>query len=104
LALVPDLPRFDAANFQLEARLERVQARVDHLQSAARGIPSFDSFNYAVMTEADQGMPWTTLASRGLNQIIVDHPEVFRLLDTYPLPNGDSARLYYIQREEGAKR
>jgi 4-amino-4-deoxy-L-arabinose transferase-like glycosyltransferase len=98
LALVPDLPRFNAANFHLQARLEKMPLRVDHPQSAADGIRSFDGFNYVIMTEKDQGMPWTTLSSRALNQIIVDEPEVFRLLGVWTLPNGDGARLYFIRR------
>ncbi len=99
LALVPDLPRFSAANFHLFARLRGYPFRVDHPQIARNGIRSFDGFNYVIITERDQGMPWTTGASRALNQIIMDEHEVFRLLDVYPLPNGDAARLYLIQRE-----
>ncbi len=100
LAVVPDLPRFSAANFDLMARLAGMRIRVDHPQSADGGIHSLDGFNYVVMTEGDQGMPWTTRAAPALNQIIVDEHEVFRLIALYPLPNGASARLYLIQREE----
>ncbi len=99
LAVVPDMPRFNAANFNLQARLMSFPIRVDHPQSSERGVHSFDGFNYVVMTEGDQGMPWTTLASRALNQIIVDEHQIFRLVQTYTLPNGDGARLYLIQRE-----
>jgi hypothetical protein len=100
LALVPDLPRFNSANFQLFARLRRLPVRVEHLQSAAGGIRSFDGFDYVVMTEREQGISWTTNASLPLNQIIVDDRGVFRLLELYSLPNGDSARLYYLRRDE----
>lgn len=98
LAIVPDLPRFNAANFWLYARMRGIRARVDHPQSAETGIGSFDRFNYAVMKEGDQGMPWTTTASIALNKIIVDEPRIFELLGLYPLPDGDSARLYHIRR------
>ncbi len=101
LAVVPDLPRFSAANFDLMAKLARLGIRVDHPQSAANGIRSFDGFNYVLMTEGNQGMPWTTSSARALNKIIVDEHEVFRLISLYPLPNGDYVRLYYIQRDEG---
>ena len=50
------------------------------------------------MTEREQGMSWTTVNSRALNQIVVDNPTIFRLLALYNLPNRDAARLYYIQR------
>jgi hypothetical protein len=98
LAVVPDLPRFNAANFDLMARYARMHITVDHPQSAADGIRAFDGFNYVLMTEGDQGMPWTTTAAPALNKIIVDEHEVFRLLGLYPLPNGDYVRLYFIQK------
>ncbi len=75
-----------------------MKIRVDHLQTEPQGMRSFDGFNYALMTEGDQGMPWTTGNAKALNQIIVDQPEVFRLIDLFLLPNGDSVRLYYIRR------
>ena len=104
LAIVPDLPRFNAANFGLYARLRAIGARVDHPQSAEKGIGSFDPFNYAVMKEGDQGMPWTTAASALLNKVIVDEPRIFELLGMYPLPDGDYARLYFIRRARVSSR
>jgi hypothetical protein len=100
LALVPDLPRFNSANFHLQARLLGIEATIDHVKRRDRGIASFDGFNYVLMTQGDQGMTWTTVASAKLNQIIVDEPEIFLLLKMYPLPNGDYVRLYYIHRED----
>ena len=49
------------------------------------------------MTEGEQGMPWTTNLSRAMTQIVVDHPEMFRLIETYKLPEANGARLYFIQ-------
>jgi hypothetical protein len=98
LAIVPDLPCFNAANFGLYARLRGIDAQVDHPQSAEKGKASFDSFSYAVMKEGDQGMPWTTTGSASLNKVIVDEPRIFELLGMYPLPDGDYARLYCIRR------
>jgi 4-amino-4-deoxy-L-arabinose transferase-like glycosyltransferase len=97
LALVPDLPYFNESNFTLYARIRRFPIRVRHLKSAAGGIHSFYGYNYVLMTEKDQGMSWTTGASSSLNKIIVDHPNIFRLVETYRLPSGDGARLYFIQ-------
>ncbi len=99
LAVVPDLPHFSAANFLLQSRLDGSPMRVDHPQSAAAGVRAFDGFSYVLMTEGDQGMSWTTGAARALNQIIVDEHDVFRILELYPLPNGDYVRLYHIDRE-----
>jgi len=103
LALVPDLPRFNAANFHLYSRLLGTPLRVDHPQTAA-AVRSFDGFDYVLMTEGDQGMPWTTLASRSLNQIVVDAPQVFRLVEIFLLPSGDSVRLYSVHRGEAGRR
>jgi 4-amino-4-deoxy-L-arabinose transferase-like glycosyltransferase len=100
LALIPDLPRFSAANFQLYAKLLHIPARVDHLQAVPSGLHSFEGFDYVIMKEGDQGMPWSTVNSPGLNQIVLDEPRVFRLMELYELPNGESARLYAIRREE----
>lgn len=102
LAVIPDLPRFNASNLHLYARLSRLRMRVDHIQSSSAGIRSFEGFDYVLMTEGEQGMPWSTKASRSLNQIVVDEHEVFRLLEIYPLPNGDSMRLYSIRRADRA--
>jgi len=72
--------------------------RVHHLRSAAEGIRAFDGYNYVLMTESDQGISWTTGASKELNQIIVDNPQIFQLVELYQLPNGDGARLYFLAR------
>jgi hypothetical protein len=98
LALVPDLPRFNSTNFTLMARLRGVPVRINHLKAEPMGIRSFDGFDYVVMTEREQGISWTTAASRGLNQIIVDEARTFRLVELYVLPDGNCARLYSIHR------
>lgn len=102
LALVPDLPWFNQANFSLYARFCGMDLRVDHLRSASAGIESFKGYNYVLMTETDQGMPWTTVESKALNQIIVDHPGIFQLVELYVLPSGDGARLYCIVWDQPA--
>ena len=100
LALVPDLPYFNASNFQLHARILGIRSRIDHPQSSDRGVRSFEGYNYVVTTEGDQGMAWTTGASRALNKIIGDDRGFFHLIAQYSLPDGDHARLYFIQRED----
>jgi 4-amino-4-deoxy-L-arabinose transferase-like glycosyltransferase len=96
LAIVPDLPRFSAANFQLYGRLLGIPVRVDHPRS--RGDAPFDGYDYAVLVDGDQGIAWTTGESRALSRRIVDDPESFRLVDLFALPNGDTARLYSVER------
>lgn len=99
LGLIPDLPRFNAANFLLRSRTLGLGLVVDHIQAEPSGIASFDGFDYVIMVEGNQGMPWTTGNSQQLNRIVVDEHEVFRLLGLYPLPDGDTARLYFVKRE-----
>jgi hypothetical protein len=98
LALIPDLPRFNSANFLLLARLQRLSMRIDHIQAEAKGIQSFEGYNYVIMTEGDQGMTWSTASSRALNQVIVDDPGTFQLVELYQLPDGNGVRLYFIRR------
>ncbi len=98
LALVPDLARFNESNFALYTRILKLPVQTHHLKSVPKGIHTFDGYDYVVMTERDQGMSWTTEHSLEMNQIIVDHPEVFRLVEIYALPTGDGARLYFIKR------
>jgi hypothetical protein len=103
LALIPDLPRFNSANFLLLARLRELPMRIDHIQAAPQGVRSFAGYNYVIMTEGDQGMSWSTVSSRALNQIIVDDPDTFRLVALYQLPDGNGVRLYFIQRGDPAR-
>jgi 4-amino-4-deoxy-L-arabinose transferase-like glycosyltransferase len=98
LALVPDLPRFDYFNFQLAAMLKKMPLRVRHLASAAGGLDAFRGCDFTIMSENEQGMPWTTHAAGSLNQFIVDRHDIFKLVGLYRLPNGDAVRLYFIDR------
>jgi 4-amino-4-deoxy-L-arabinose transferase-like glycosyltransferase len=101
LAVVPDMARFNAANFGLYARLLNFEMKVDHPQPLDEGLHSLDSYDYVVVTGKDQGMSWTTLSSRELSSMVSAEPSRFDLIGTYPLPNGDSARLYYHRRSDG---
>jgi 4-amino-4-deoxy-L-arabinose transferase-like glycosyltransferase len=96
VALIPDLPYFNSLNFQLYARLRGLPSQVEHRQSAGEGIKAFDGINYVILTEKEQGMNWTTMESSALNRIVLNEPRRFRLLGTYPLPNGDTAHLFVI--------
>jgi hypothetical protein len=102
LAIVPDLPWFSEDNFALRARTHKLPIRIQHLQSAAEGIHSFDGYDYVLMTEGDQGMSWTTNLSAAMNTILVNNPQVFRLIGLYRLPTGDGARLYCVTGNSGA--
>lgn len=102
LALVPDLPRFNYFNFQLASRLAKMPLRVGHLVSAAGGLDAFGGYDFAITSENEQGMPWTTRAAGSLNQFIEDRHDIFRVIEVYRLPNSDAVRLYFIDRESNA--
>jgi 4-amino-4-deoxy-L-arabinose transferase-like glycosyltransferase len=98
IAVIPDLPRFNTLNLELYARMRRLHPRVEHRISASGGTQAFDGINYVIIAEKEQGMNWTTQESPALNRIVLNNPRMFCLLGAYPLPNGDSARLYSILR------
>ena len=94
LALIPDLPRFNASNFNLFARFRSLNVRTGRPRSALDGIHSFDGFDYVVLIEGDQGWAYTTAENLQLNEIVLNHPETFHFLDSFLLPSGAVARLY----------
>jgi 4-amino-4-deoxy-L-arabinose transferase-like glycosyltransferase len=97
LALIPDLPWFSEGNFKLYSRMRGMRIPMRHLSSASEGIHSFRTYQYVLMTDGDQGMSWTTGESSVLNKIVVDNPAVFHLVELYLLPNGNTARLYFVE-------
>ena len=103
LALVPDLPRFNYFNFQLAAKLAEMPMYIGHLQSAAGGLAAFEGYDFAIMSEREQGMPWSTRAAGTLNQFIVDQHDIFKVAAIFSLPNGDAVRLYFIDRRAAAR-
>jgi 4-amino-4-deoxy-L-arabinose transferase-like glycosyltransferase len=100
LALVPDLARFDYFNFQLAARLAKMPMRIGHIGSAAGGLAAFDGYDFVVVSDMQQGMPWTTRDAESLNRLIDDRHDIFKPISSYRLPNSDSVRLYFINRGE----
>ena len=98
LAVIPDLPRFSAANFQLYARLLGIPARIGHPRGAGRARSALDGSDYAVMVDGDQGMAWTTAENHALNRTLMDDTNLFRIVGVYRLPSGAAARLYAIER------
>lgn len=101
LALVPDLPRFTAVNFQLAAKLSKMPVRIGHIQFAAGGLSAFDGYDFVIMSETEQGMPWTTQSAGSLNRLIVERHDIFKPVAIYSIPNGDVVRLYFIDRGGG---
>jgi hypothetical protein len=99
VALVPDLPRFSATNFELYARLLGIPCQIGRLILTPDGIYPLEAVDYVVTTEGDQGMSWTTTTSRELSRIVEESPG-FQLVERFPLPDGDSAQLYRVRRDK----
>jgi hypothetical protein len=96
VALVPDLPRFNTSNFLLASAEARLLLRFDHLKSLPAGLDGFAFHDFVILSDGDQGMSWTTHSAAALNQFILDRPEVFKHVESFSLPNNDTAHLYFI--------
>jgi hypothetical protein len=103
VALVPDLPRFNAINFQLPAAEARLPIRFGHLMAAQAGLRAFESYDFVILSDGDQGVSWTTHAAGALNRLILDRPEIFKLIASFGLPNNSTAQLYSIDHAAGAR-
>jgi 4-amino-4-deoxy-L-arabinose transferase-like glycosyltransferase len=99
LALVPDLPRFNATGFQYFSRLMGAPADVGRLMMVDGKIVASNHPDYVVTVEGDQGMLWTTQGSRELTRV-VESSEIFLFIEEYPLPNGATAHLYRVRRSD----
>ena len=100
VGLVPDLPWFCVANFDLCARLLNIRAGITRLVLTERGIYPLQAVDYVVTAEGEQGMSWTTTTSKDLNRIVEKSP-LFQLVERFSLPQGNFARLYRVSRENG---
>ena len=98
LAMIPDLPRFNASSLNLYSKLEGVGSRIDHVQVVPAGTRVFEGFDYVVVKDGDQGEPWTTHNSEILNRIVLDEPSAFLLVHRFALPDGSFASLFAIRR------
>ena len=88
------MPRFDTSNFYLFANLQKIPMMFGHTDSLA----GFGEFDFVIVTEKEQGMPWTTGNAATVTETVRTNPGVFKLIAIYNLPNGDNARLYFIDR------
>jgi len=93
LGIVPDIPRFDSIAFSFYVALDKLPVTIHPLWTFD---PSRIADNdYILVSEKDQG--WAPNFTKDVDQIdqfILTHPESFRLVDRFLLPNGDAIRLY----------
>jgi len=98
LAMIPDLPRFNASSLNLYSKLEGVASRIDHVQVVPAGTRVFEGFDYVVVKDGDQGEPWTTHNSEILNRIVLGEPSAYLQVRRFALPDGSFASLFAIRR------
>lgn len=97
LGMIPDLPRFDIPAFQFYVNLGKYPVVVNRLlYNVEADILKND---YVLMSIGKQESV-ASFAPDGdkINATIIAHPERFEMVDTFPLPNGETIRLYKCVR------
>ena len=99
LGIVPDIPRFDLSAFEFYIDLWKFPVKVDRLVTFDEN--AIVNNDYILVSEKDRGFEpgsFFTMDLRNINQYIFRRPESFRVIDSFPLPNGDVIRLYKVAR------
>jgi 4-amino-4-deoxy-L-arabinose transferase-like glycosyltransferase len=97
LGMVPDIPRFDTLAFEFYIALKRLPVTVNRLGVFDEG--AIVENDYIVVSEKDEGFEAGsafTADLRIINRYIKERPDVFRVVDSFLLPNGDMIRLYKV--------
>ena len=97
LGMVPDIPRFDSSAFEFYIRLWKLPVTIQRVVSFDEGVIANN--DYIVVSEKDRGFEPGSFFTSDLpkiNQYVSGHPESFRIVDSFPLPNGDVIRLYKV--------
>ena len=95
LGIVPDIPRFDSIAFNFYVALLKLPVTINPVWTFDQGRIAGNDF--ILVSEKDQG--WAPNFTRDvdrIDQFILTHPELFRLVDRFSLPNGDAIRLYRV--------
>jgi len=95
LGIIPDIPRFDSQACRLYVDLRRYPVIINPLSTFVE--EAFAANDYVLLSEKDQGfLPFYSSDAKRLNDYVLGHPEVFELVESYVLPNGDAVRLYRV--------
>lgn len=97
LALVPDMPRFHAGAFQLQADWRGWPVKTSRPRAGA-DWEALEDFDYVVIKEGNQGPPWTTAQNAEIDMFVKNNPAYFKVVELYQLPDGSWARLCRIER------
>jgi 4-amino-4-deoxy-L-arabinose transferase-like glycosyltransferase len=97
LGMVPDIPRFDSLAFQFYVTLKKLPVTINRLGVFDEGVIA--SQDYILVSEKDTGFEVGSAYTshlRTINHYIFNHPETFRMMESFTLPNGDVIRLYKV--------
>jgi 4-amino-4-deoxy-L-arabinose transferase-like glycosyltransferase len=94
LGMIPDIPRFDWGAFEFYIALLQVPVMLNRVgifdESAIKGN------DYILLSEKDQGWAPNLADLQRINQYILERPDYFHVVESFPLPNGDMIRLYRV--------
>jgi 4-amino-4-deoxy-L-arabinose transferase-like glycosyltransferase len=94
LGLIPDIPRFDWGAFEFYIALSKFPVLLNRIgifdESTIKGN------DYILMSEKDQGWAPNLADLQRINQYILERPDYFHVVESFPLPNGETIRLYKV--------
>jgi 4-amino-4-deoxy-L-arabinose transferase-like glycosyltransferase len=97
VGMVPDIPRFDTLAFEFYITLEKLPVTVTRLTVFdERAIADND---YLIVSEKDEGFePGSSFTPdlKHIHQYISKQNDIFQLLESFSLPNGDTIHLYKV--------
>jgi hypothetical protein len=97
LGLVPDLPRFDLPAFRFYIGVNKLPVVIERVFAAEEAAILQNDY---VLTSLSAQTAFGSLAPHAveINAYIFLHPDRFRMIDRFSLPNGESIRLYHRAR------
>jgi hypothetical protein len=97
LGLIPDLPRFDLPAFRYYISLDKLPVVIDRVFAAEEtALLQHDYILSSLGAQTAFGSPAPHAAE--INAYILFHPDRFRMIDRFLLPNGEGIRLYHRAR------
>ena len=96
LGIIPDIPRFDFQAFEFYAAAREDPVVVERLAQFDPG--KLSGQDYLLVSESPREAPGADQPDIvRINQHVMDHPEEFEVLESFPLPNGETIRVYRVR-------
>src|SRR5262245_33006697 len=97
--MVPYIPRFDTLAFEFYITLQKLPVRVVRL--TVFDEQAIANNEYVIVSDKNEGFEpgsYFTSDLKHIHQYINNRPEIFHLLESFSLPNGDTIHLYKVGR------